>query len=325
MARPRKTIVSLEDTPYYHCCSRVVRKAFLCGIDNSTGENFEHRRGWVEERMFQLATIFSMDICAYAVMSNHLHIVLRVDAEQARLWSDKEVLTQWHKGFKGTLLTQRFVKDETLDEFELNTVQDSVAVYRERLTDISWFMRALCEPIARMANKEDACTGRFWEGRFKSQALLDEAAVLACMAYVELNPIRAKMVSTPEQSDHTSIQLRIQAALKGEQPNSLLPFIGNERKNQPKGIAFSLQDYLELVDDTGRIIRNDKRGSISANSAKLLTRLNIPQDNWLKLTTEFGKLFHGPVGTLQELTRYYEHLEKRRRHFASCCQHLKAS
>ncbi|EGM68594.1 transposase [Shewanella sp. HN-41] len=134
--------------------------------------------------------------------------------------------------------------------------------------------------------------------------------------------IRAKVADTPEQSDHTGIQLRIRAALKGEQPKSLLPFIGNERDNQPNGIAFSLTDYLELVDDTGRIIRNDKRGSISKNSAKLLTILNISQDNWLKLTTEFGKLFHGPVGTLQELTDYCEHLEKRRRHFAANCQHF---
>ncbi|MBS0045203.1 transposase [Shewanella sp. M16] len=136
------------------------------------------------------------------------------------------------------------------------------------------------------------------------------------------------MADTPEQSDHTSFQLRIRAALKGEQPKNLLPMIflkrvGNERDNQPNGIAFSLTDYLQLVDDTGRIIRNDKRGAISEHSAKLLTRLNIQQDNWLKLTTEFGKLFHGPVGILQELTNYYEHLEKHRRHFTKCCQHLK--
>jgi hypothetical protein len=108
------------------------------------------------------AHVSAMDICAYAVMSNHLHIVLRVDAEQAKRWSDKEVLIQWHKGFNGTLLTHSFVKDEALDEFELKTVIDSIAVYRERLTDISWFMRALNEPIARMANKEDGCTGRFY-------------------------------------------------------------------------------------------------------------------------------------------------------------------
>jgi hypothetical protein len=166
------------------------------------------------------------------------------------------------------------------------------------------------------------------------QFMLGTVYFLAFVAYVDHSlltesPIRAKMADIPEQSDHTSILLRIRAALKGEQPPNLLPFIGNERqlssKNiQPKGIAFSLQDYLELVDDTGRIIRADKRGAISEKSAKLLARLNIPADNWLMLTTEFGKLFHGPVGALQELSSYCEHLEKRRRHFSACCQHLKA-
>jgi len=224
--------------------------------------------------------------------------VLRIDIETANRWSGRKVL--------------------------------EIAIYRSRLCDISWFMRCLNEPIARQANQEDNCTGRFWEGRFKSQALLDEAAVLACMTYVDYSllkesPIRAQLADTPEQSDHTSIQLRIRAALKGEQPSNLLPFIGNECDNQPNGIAFSLTDYLELVDDTGRIIRNDKRGHISENSAKILNRLNIPRDNWLKLTTEFGKLFHGPVGTLQELTDYCEHLEKRRRHFAKCCQHFNSN
>ncbi|MBB1269111.1 transposase [Shewanella sp. SR44-3] len=324
MPRPRRTQISVEDTPFYSCCSRVIRRAFLCGDDRYSGKNYDHRRGWIESRLLELEAVFAIDVAAFAVMSNHLHVVLRIDIEIANRWTDREVLEQWHKLFNGDEITQKFVKGEVVEAHEVLRLKHSIATYRSRLCDISWFMRCLNEPIARQANQEDNCTGRFWEGRFKSQALLDEAAVLACMAYVDLNPIRAKIADTPERSDHTSIQLRIKAALKGEQPNSLLPFIGNERQHQPKGIAFSVQDYLELVDDTGRIIRNDKRGAISANSAKLLTRLNIPQDNWLKLTTEFGKLFHGPVGTLQELTRYCEHLEKRRRHFASCCQHLKA-
>ena len=140
--------------------------------------------------------------------------------------------------------------------------------------------------------------------------------------YYKQSPIIAQQADTPEQSDHTSIQLRIRAVLKGEQPSNLLPFIGHESDNQPNGITFVLTDYLQLVDDTGRIIRNDKRGCISESSAKILNRLNIPHDNWLKLTTEFGKLFHGPVGTLQELTDYCEHLEKRGRHFAASCQHF---
>ncbi|EDQ00413.1 hypothetical protein KT99_11198 [Shewanella benthica KT99] len=258
-------------------------------------------------------------------MSNHLHVVLNIDIFQANSWTDIEVVEHWHQLFKGTDITRKFVKCEIIESHEINALKHSIALYRSRLSDISWFMRCLNEPIARMANKEDNCTGHFWEGRFKSQALLDEAAVLACMAYVELNPIRAKMAKTPETSDYTSLQMRVKAALKGQQPAKLLPFIGDERLNQPKGINFALKDYLELVDETGRIIRDDKRGAISSSASKILTRLNMSADNWIKITSDFGKLFHGPVGTLQELTSYCEHLEKRRRHFSKCCQYLETS
>ncbi|WOT05367.1 transposase [Shewanella youngdeokensis] len=322
MPRPRRTLVSLEDTPYYHCCSRVVRRAFLCGDDEYTGKNYDHRRGWVETQILKLTEVFAIDVAAYAVMSNHLHVVLFIDIDKANQWSDRDVVMQWHQCFNGTALTQKFAKGEVIDEHLVAQLKHQIAIYRSRLSDISWFMRCLNEPIARQANIEDNCTGHFWEGRFKSQALLDEAAVLACMTYVELNPIRAKMADTPEQSDYTSLKLRVTAALKGEQPKTLLPFIGHEREHQPKGIAFMLSDYLELVDETGRIIRDDKRGAISANAESILNRLNIPTANWVKIVAEFGHLFHGPVGTLQELSRYSEHLEKRRRHFAKSCQHL---
>ncbi|MCL1137832.1 transposase [Shewanella pneumatophori] len=325
MPRPRSTLISLEDTPYYHCCSRVVRRAFLCGDDKYTGKNYDHRRGWVEAQILKLTEVFAIDVAAYAVMSNHLHVVLYIDLDKVNGWSDREVVEQWHKLFNGTDLTQKFAKGEVIDECMVALLKQLIATYRSRLCDISWFMRCLNEPIARQANYEDNCTGHFWEGRFKSQALLDEAAVLACMAYVELNPIRAKMAKTPEKSDYTSLQLRVNAALKGKQPAKLLPFIGNERKYQPKGINFSLKDYLMLVDETGRVIRDDKRGAISPEADNILNRLNIPMDNWIKITSEFGKLFHCPVGSLQELTHYCEHLEKRRRHFASSCQYLSGS
>jgi len=322
MPRPRRTLISIEDTPFYHCCSRVVRRAYLCGDDKYSGKNYDHRRGWVEAQLLKLSAIFAIDVAAYAVMSNHLHVVLHIDLEQVNVWSDRDIVQQWHKLFNGTALTQKFAKGEVIDEHLVAQLKHQIAIYRSRLSDISWFMRCLNEPIARQANFEDNCTGHFWEGRFKSQALLDEAAVLACMAYVELNPIRAKMAETPEQSDYTSLQLRVTAALKGEQPNTLLLFIGNERAHQPKGIAFALKDYLTLVDETGRIIRDDKRGAISSNAESILNRLNISSDNWIKLTTEFGKLFHGPVGTIEELSRYSEHLDKRRRHFSKCCEYL---
>ncbi|MEL4424045.1 transposase, partial [Shewanella algae] len=155
----------------------------------------------------------AIDLCAYAVMSNHLHLVLRVDLKTATEWTLEQVLQRWHLLYSGTLLSLRFLRGETLSDIEYLTLQQTTEVYRQRLMDISWFMRALNEPIARQANREDGCSGRFWEGRFKSQALLDDAAVLACMAYVDLNPIRAGIAKTPEDSDYTSIQRRIQAAM----------------------------------------------------------------------------------------------------------------
>ena len=268
-----------------------------------------------------LAQIFSIDIAAYAVMSNHLHVVLKVDVARAQAWSDMKVIKQWHQIFGGTVLTQRFAKGEDIEPYFKALLDERIAEYRQRLTSISWFMRALNEPIARQANKEDNCTGRFWEGRFKSQALLDDAAVLACMTYVDLNPIRAKLAATPEQSDFTSIQRRINAAKQGRQPKALLPFVGNERSELPKGLVFELQDYLTLVDDTGRILRSDKRGAISGTSAKILERLNIPQENWLKITQEFMALFKGPVGTLSNLKRHCEQRGMERVAHASSCQH----
>ncbi|WP_025820171.1 hypothetical protein [Shewanella marina] len=322
MAVPRERLVSLEDTPFYHCVSRCVRRAFLCGVDSYSGQSYEYRRDWIEERLLLLSQVFSIDICAYAVMSNHLHVVLKVDVERAEAWTDEEVIVQWQKLFKGTLLTQKRLKGDKIEAYELETLNQTITAYRQRLMDISWFMRSLNEPIARQANKEDKCTGRFWEGRFKSQALLDEAAVLACMAYVDLNPVRAKIADTPETSDYTSIKRRIKAAMKGEQPSELLPFIGNERANMPSSLMFSVKDYLQLVDDTSRQFRDDKRGAIAASTLDILARLNIPLENWLKITSEFHDLFKGPVGTLQQLSQYCEHLEKRRRHGAKICQKM---
>ncbi|MGI2172372.1 hypothetical protein ACROAE_19675 [Shewanella sp. MF05960] len=88
-------------------------------------------------------------------------MVLKIDANKAKKWSDKERLIQWNKGFKGTLLTQKYLKEEDLNSFELQTVNECITEYRKRLIDISWFMRSLSEPIARMANKNDKCTGSF--------------------------------------------------------------------------------------------------------------------------------------------------------------------
>jgi REP element-mobilizing transposase RayT len=314
MPKPRSQQISLLDTPYYHICSRTVRKAFLCGVDKDKGVSYEHRRSWIEKRIFQLSQVFAIDICAHAIMHNHLHLVLHVDVEQIKTWSTAEILERWHQLFKGTYLTRQYQHKHPLDKFQLAMVESSADIYKKRLIDISWFMRSLNEPIARQANKEDKCTGHFWEGRFKSQALLDEGALLSCMAYVDLNPVRADIADTPEQSEFTSVQLRIKAAIKGEQPSSLLPFTGNEHQDKASGICFSIKDYLTLVDETGRVLRDDKRGAISDKTADILVRLHISDENWLKLTTDFECIFTGAVGTAEHLSEFSEHVGLQRAH-----------
>jgi REP element-mobilizing transposase RayT len=305
--QPRSSQISLLDTPYYHCVSRCVRRSFLCGIDNYSGQSYEHRRGWVEKRLLFLSSVFAIDLCAYAVMSNHVHVVLHVDVKQTQVWSDYDVVQRWHRLHKGTLLTQMFARGDTIGKGQRLTLDNTITEYRRRLHDISWLMRNLNEHIARRANKEDECTGRFWEGRFKSQALLDEAALLSCMAYVDLNPIRTKIAKTPETSKHTSIKKRLESIKQNTSSHSLMPFVGNERQDMPKGIAFSLKDYCEIVDITGKIIRHDKAGHIDQQQQPILKRLGISDEQWLTLTTEFEKHFCYAAGAEQLMNQFKEH------------------
>jgi REP element-mobilizing transposase RayT len=320
MPKPRKTLIAVESTPYYHCVSRCVRRAFLCGVDTLTGQNYEHRRAWLEDRLLELPKVFAIDIAAYAIMSNHYHVIFHINSDRAKNWSDYEVVERWHQLFNGTVLSQKYLKSEgELSKVEMRVFQETIDEWRSRLQDISWFMRILNEAVAREANTEDGCTGRFWEGRFKSQALLDEAALMACMAYVDLNPIRAKMAATPEKSDHTSIKKRCEKAVESSNPNhvnqqekSLYPFVGNPKQGQPEGIQMKLSDYLELVDSTGRVLRKDKRGAISAGAEKILDRLDVDEDQWLEMTSNFEGCFSSFVGGESSLRMACENFQYHR-------------
>ena len=313
MPKPRKELLSLDATPYYHCVSRCVRRAFLCGQDSHSGKSFEHRRQWINDKILQLAQIFAIDVCAYAVMSNHYHITLYIDKAKAEHWSDRKVVEQWHLLFKGNQLSQRYLKGEALPLAERTVLTRFIREWRKRLMDISWFMRVLNESIARRANREDDCTGRFWEGRFSSQALLDEKALITAMAYVDLNPIRANMAENPESSDYTSIKQRIHSALNDEeQPDTLMPFAGYPRENMPHGLPFRLTDYLELVDWTGRILREDKRGAINHALPPILDRLQIDPKHWLYLSKHFESKFKGLVGSAFKLKQVCQQLGYKR-------------
>ncbi|WP_246539994.1 transposase [sulfur-oxidizing endosymbiont of Gigantopelta aegis] len=243
-------------------------------------------------------------------MSNHIHTVLKINASLAQSWSDETVIQHWQQLCSIPVLVERYLNGECHSKAEQNRAQETIAVFRDRLMDISWFMRCLNEHIARRANTEDKCTGRFWEGRFKSQALLDEQAILSCMVYVDLNPIRAGISRTLEGSDYTSVKQRIDLIKKTTsisqkitQQNTatikLAPFIGSSLKN--KGIAFDLNDYLELTEWTGRIKRDDKRGYIKSGTPAILQKLQLDEDSWLETVDGFSKGFHSFVGSEKQL------------------------
>lgn len=161
MTTARKNLIDTASTSYYHCIARCVRRAFLCGKDQFSGKNYEHRRQWVVDRLQELVEVFAIEVCAYAVMSNHYHVVLHIHREAADSWDTREVLQRWTVLFSGHLLVQRYLANDGLDKAELQKIEEFAEEYRNRLKDISWFMRCLNEHLAREANKEDACKGRF--------------------------------------------------------------------------------------------------------------------------------------------------------------------
>ena len=164
MTQARKTQISLEETSFYHCYVRCVRRAFLCGDDYSSGENYDHRKQWIVSRLKFLSYIYSIDICAYAVMSNHYHVVLHVDKTRAEGWTREEVVERWLQLYKGSVLVDRWLKDpESIDKVSQTVVYEQIEEWRQRLYDISWFMRGVNETIARMANDEENCKGRFYK------------------------------------------------------------------------------------------------------------------------------------------------------------------
>jgi len=313
-----------------HAVIRCVRRAWLCGVDPYTGKDFEHRRQWMRERLQHLAKVFAIEVCAYSIMSNHSYFVLWCRPSLAAEWSPEEVARRWlqvfgcHGAEPGESAVQRLAGNAA-----------RIAEIRARLGSVSWFMRSLNEWIARKANSEDECTGRFWEGRFKCQLLEDDGAVLACMAYVDLNPVRAKMAQSLESSEFTSVYDRITArqaraelaALQAQDTSGetdfapmtpeqsalvaqareeagaaawLCPF---DQNNGHTLLALREEDYLKLRDWTGRCFVHGKQGALPEGMPPLLEKMELDVEQWVESVRRYGGLFHRVAGKLTTLRR----------------------
>ncbi len=301
MATPRAQIVDPNVTPWYHCTSRCVRRAFLCG------EGFEHRKVWLENRLQELIGIFAIECAGFSLMDNHMHLLLRLDVPRVQGWSDAEVARRWLtlfpiRGLDGNALP---VSEVRVEQLAADVV--AVAKLRKRLGDLSWFMKCIKEPLARIANQEDGCSGAFWEGRFRSVAIHDPESLLATAAYIDLNPVAAGIAPTPEDSAHTSFRARIDHCRGNGTVETLCDDLSTETINpaQEAGLwllpvsddrsqggerpglleGFTLSCYCRLLDWTSRVLR-DSKAHIPATVASLFERLGSDPSDWGSTLTE---------------------------------------
>ena len=300
MTTARSLLVDSESPGFYHCISRCVRRAWLCGIDPYDGKSYEHRREWVEGRLLELADIFAVGIYAYAVMSNHVHIVVRIDPGAAATWSAEDVASRWVRLFPATINGEIDPIACQAKEQNLLGNAERLETCRQRLGSLAWFMRSLNEPIARRANREDGCNGRFWSGRYKCQALLDDAAVLTCMSYVDLNPIRAGMAENLEASSHTSALRRIgQIKFDAKDAAKLLSCIRSTLSSP--SLPLTVADYLQVIDWTARLTRADKRGVIDAAEPTILRELGLTERQWSTQVLGTETRYWRAIGSAQSL------------------------
>ncbi len=304
MTIARASLIPPGSPGTYHCVQRCVRRAFLCGVDRYSGQSFEHRKDWIEQRLRLLAECFAIAIHAYAVMSNHLHLVVQIDPATVDGWSDEAVAARWVRLFppREDSAAARLAKQQGL----LNQ-PEQLHRLRSRLADLSWLMKCLAEPIARAANGEDGCKGRFWEGRFKAQVLCDERALLAAMAYVDLNPIRAGLAIRLDRSLHTSVKARLEAADEAQLAGRLQPIVGAIATCLP----LKLGEYLALVEWTGKQVRPDKRGVIPKQAPSVLQRFESRPDRWAVRVKAIGSGYWRIVGEAQDLIAWAERLHQR--------------
>ena len=331
MRLSRAEIFDPNEIVAVHTMARTIRRCFLMGDDPYSGKNFDHRKRWIEEKLQLLAANFGIDLLAFACLSNHFHLVLRSRPDVVETWDDTEVALRWW-----TLCPKRKIQREVdgqklwipvdPNEYDLNAIRNDpvkLADIRRRLSDISWWMRLLCQYIAMRANGEEGeGLGKFWQSRYKAVRILDEETLLACAAYVDLNPIRAALAETLETSDYTSVQRRIDSLPTNvetstpntdviQRPDDFLSPIAIDEQSDPLGpqpsrsrsrcsdkgfLAMSEADYLTILDWLARNTVAGKRGSTPEAAPKIFDRLGIDAAIWSGMVKNFGRSFKNVAG-----------------------------
>lgn len=250
MTTPRSLLVDQQAPLHYHLVSRCVRQSWLCGNAPGKKKNYDYRKNWLVKRLFHLARCFAVEIDAYAILSNHFHIVLYYDPLANQQWSNEEVAYRWVEAFPPVDKGEVIEELKTLRREQLLANQTLLSDRRRKLGCLSTFMKHLKQPIARRANKEDGCQGHFFEKRFYSGALLSEQAVLASMAYVDLNPVRAKIAKRINQCRNTSIVERLKHVENSlKRLNEVLEPLASGINEKTQRFEITLKGYINALNE----------------------------------------------------------------------------
>lgn len=243
MTMPRRQLVDVAVTRYYHCISRCVRRAFLCG------EGVTHRKAWIEARLEVLAKHFAISVCGFAILDNHLHVLCRLDPGIADGWSDEDVVRRWIAVYRPSCLDVD--NPATVQAWIDHQCRDTarVACYRARLQDLGWFMKALKQRVDHVRGKDDPET---------LQAAAAAKSIPAALIEADLEQSHWLC---PLQDRTTAGTVCAGAAREGMLPR------------------FSLSSYLELVDWTARLCRTGK-ARITQEVASIMTRLGTSPECW---------------------------------------------
>jgi hypothetical protein len=299
MTTARTDLVDSSITRWYHCIIHCARRAPLLG------EGPSDRKAWIEDRLQALAEMFAVSVGGFSVLDNQIQLLVRLDPDVARGWSDEDVVRRWarlypprDKARKLVPVSSDWVRAQQKDSA-------SVAQARLRLQNIGWFMKSLKEPLARLANREEKTRGVFFEGRFKSVGILDPQSLVASSVSIDLSAVAAAVAEVPVASARTSLMARInhfkvqgraqdlKAARTGKAPGPAAiarleqkfwlcpiedrPRHGSAREGMLKDV--SLGNYLVLTDYTGRLFR-EGNPIVPRDVATILDRIGISEDHW---------------------------------------------
>ncbi|WP_149499524.1 transposase [Roseiconus lacunae] len=348
MARlSRLEIIDPSEPTIVHVINRTVRRCFLMGDDPFTGQNFDHRKQWIEVLLERFAAHFGIELLCYSILSNHYHLILRTQPELVADWGDSEIARRWLM-----ICPARMTNGEPAEptDAELNAIRNDperLAEIRCRLSDPSWWMRLLNQRIAQRANREDEESGKFWQDRFRAIRIEDEESLLACAAYVDLNQVRAGLAETIEESEFSSIHARIESEFgsstvvsqamdtsrdenqkreRSQRRDKFLSKLTIDERQDDLGICESdsphrlsdkgflpltLSQYIELLEWTVEQTSADQKAT-TVRPPVALKQTGLSQHAWKTLVDGFAEVFTHVAARIETLESCRSRLTGRR-------------